>query len=55
MYRRGSSIGFIAVVIMLIIGLGVALAASPKRGGTLRVAYGNKVSHLTSIRHLATK
>lgn len=44
-YRR--SICGIAVLLSLAVLLaGVAIAAEPKRGGTLRVAYGNKISNL---------
>jgi ABC-type transport system substrate-binding protein len=35
-----------AVVSLLLCWSGVAAAALPQRGGTLRVAYGNKISHL---------
>lgn len=31
---------------LLILWSGQAMAAEPKRGGTLRVAYGNKLTHL---------
>jgi hypothetical protein len=46
MHRRGQLFGFITVVSLLVFGLGLAMAAGPKRGGTLHVAYGNKISHL---------
>ncbi len=36
----------IAVLSLLLVGSSWVLAAEPKRGGTLRVAYGNKISHL---------
>jgi peptide/nickel transport system substrate-binding protein len=46
MYRRSLRFGFIAVVSLLLVVSGTVLAAGPKRGGTLHVAYGNKISHL---------
>jgi ABC-type transport system substrate-binding protein len=36
----------VAVMILLVLGAAAAMAAEPKRGGTLRVVYGNKISHL---------
>ncbi|GIX46008.1 MAG: hypothetical protein KatS3mg131_0219 [Candidatus Tectimicrobiota bacterium] len=33
-------------IVLVVCLVGLALAAEPKRGGTLRVAYGNKISHL---------
>lgn len=45
MYRRGMFFGAIAVASLMVLWSGLALAAEPKRGGTLRVAYGNKISH----------
>jgi peptide/nickel transport system substrate-binding protein len=35
----------IAIVSLMLIVSSFAIAAEPKRGGTLRVAYGNKISH----------
>jgi peptide/nickel transport system substrate-binding protein len=37
--------GAIAVASLMVLWSGLALAAGPKRGGTLRVVYGNKISH----------
>ena len=39
-------VGIVVVLSLGVFGSSLALAAKPKRGGTLRVAYGNKVSHL---------
>ncbi|MGH8065140.1 MAG: ABC transporter substrate-binding protein [Candidatus Entotheonellia bacterium] len=36
----------IAVLSLLMLLWGTAIAAEPKRGGTLHVAYGNRISHL---------
>jgi peptide/nickel transport system substrate-binding protein len=36
----------VAVVSLLLCLLGAAMAQPPKRGGTLRVAYGNEIAHL---------
>ena len=36
----------LVILTLAVLLSGLALAAEPKRGGTLRVAYGNKVSHL---------
>jgi peptide/nickel transport system substrate-binding protein len=45
--RNGSMrFGMVAVIILLVFGVAAALAAEPKRGGTLRVVYGNKIAHL---------
>jgi peptide/nickel transport system substrate-binding protein len=45
--RNGSMrLGMVAVMILLVLGAAAAMAAEPKRGGTLRVVYGNKISHL---------
>ena len=46
MGRSSFRVGVVVCVLILIMSWGAALAAEPKRGGTLRVAYGNKVSHL---------
>ncbi len=46
MRRSSMFIGIVVVVSLFVSMAGSALAAEPKRGGTLRVAYGNKVSHL---------
>jgi peptide/nickel transport system substrate-binding protein len=45
MHRRRRWLGIIAALSLLLSWSGLTLAA-PKRGGTLRVAYGNKISHL---------
>jgi peptide/nickel transport system substrate-binding protein len=39
-------LGVITVVSLLLCWSGTGMAAVPKRGGMLRVAYGNKISHL---------
>ena len=36
----------IALVVSLVLVSGTALAQTPKRGGTLRVCYGNEIAHL---------
>jgi peptide/nickel transport system substrate-binding protein len=46
MRRRNWWLALIAVISLLPTWAGLTLAATPKRGGTLRVAYGNKISHL---------
>ena len=46
MHRRGWSVGLYIGLMLALIGVGIATAAEPKRGGTLHVAYGNKISHL---------
>ena len=45
MHRKRLLLGISVVVGLGLIWSGLAMAASPKRGGTLRVAYGNKISH----------
>jgi hypothetical protein len=45
MHRRRRWLGIIAALSLLLSWVGLTLAA-PKRGSTLRVAYGNKISHL---------
>ena len=45
MHRRLRFMAVLAIVSLLAWGAGFALAAEPKRGGTLRIAYGNKISH----------
>jgi peptide/nickel transport system substrate-binding protein len=46
MYRRTPWWSIIAVVSLTLLVAGLAMAAQPKRGGTLRVAYGNKIANL---------
>ncbi len=46
MRRHKCWISTLIIISMLGFGLGEALAAEPKRGGVLNVAYGNKISHL---------
>jgi peptide/nickel transport system substrate-binding protein len=46
MHDRSWWPGVMAVVSLLLCWSGVATAAVPQRGGTLRVAYGNRISHL---------
>ncbi|MGH8059910.1 MAG: ABC transporter substrate-binding protein [Candidatus Entotheonellia bacterium] len=47
MYRKELSfVGLVALASLLLALLAFANAAEPKRGGTLRVAYGNMISHL---------
>jgi peptide/nickel transport system substrate-binding protein len=45
MHRRIRFIAATAIISLLAWGAGLALAVEPKRGGTLRIAYGNKISH----------
>jgi len=42
----GLRLSLIAVVSLVMFGSSGALAAEPKRGGTLRVSYGNEIAHL---------
>lgn len=44
--RRNVWFGAIALVSLLFVVSGTVLAAQPKRGGTLTVAYGNKIANL---------
>jgi peptide/nickel transport system substrate-binding protein len=47
MYRRQPLfVGVVALLSLLLLSPGFAGAAEPKRGGTLRVAYGNRIAHL---------
>jgi len=46
MYRQRLWYGMLALVGLIFLWSGLAVAATPKRGGTLRVAYGNDISHL---------
>jgi peptide/nickel transport system substrate-binding protein len=45
MHQRIRLIAIITMISLLAWGASWALAAEPKRGGTLRIAYGNKISH----------
>ncbi|WP_179130925.1 ABC transporter substrate-binding protein [Candidatus Entotheonella palauensis] len=45
MHRRLRLIAILVIISLLAWGASLALAAEPKRGGTLRIAYGNKISH----------
>ena len=44
--RRSRWFGISALLSLILIVAGALGAAEPKRGGTLRVAYGNKIAHL---------
>jgi peptide/nickel transport system substrate-binding protein len=46
MHRKNLLFGTITAVSLGLLWAGLALAAQPKRGGTLRVAYGNKIANL---------
>jgi len=46
MSRRSVPLVLTALVVSLVLMSSAALAQTPKRGGTLRVAYGNAISHL---------
>lgn len=46
MHRRGRLFVSLVLVCLLAFTAGAAVAAEPKKGGTLKVAYGNKISHL---------
>ena len=46
MSRRPFLLALTALVISLALVSGTALAQTPKRGGTLRVSYGNEIAHL---------
>ena len=41
MNRRPFPLALIALIVSLVLVSGTALAQTPKRGGTLRVSYGN--------------
>jgi ABC-type transport system substrate-binding protein len=38
--------GVLTALTLLVVSTSVALAAGPKRGGTLRVSYGNEIANL---------
>jgi len=46
MNRRPFLLALIALAVSLVFVSGAALAQTPKRGGTLRVSYGNEIAHL---------
>ena len=46
MPRRNQWLGILTLCSLLLCWVGLTLAAPPTRGGTLNVAYGNKISHL---------
>jgi peptide/nickel transport system substrate-binding protein len=46
MQHRSLVVGMLTLVGLTLLWSGVLTAAQPKRGGTFRVAYGNKISHL---------
>ncbi|MDH3601965.1 MAG: ABC transporter substrate-binding protein, partial [Candidatus Tectomicrobia bacterium] len=46
MRRQNRLLTMIVVIGLLALGASSGFAAEPKRGGTLRIAYGNKISHL---------
>ena len=46
MNRRAVPLVLTALVVSLALVSGTALAQTPKRGGTLRVSYGNEIAHL---------
>jgi ABC-type transport system substrate-binding protein len=46
MHQRSRFCLILTVVSLLVFGLSLGMAAEPKRGGTLNIAYGNKISHL---------
>ncbi len=46
MGQRGLRIAFIVVLIVSVLSWAMTTVAQPKSGGTLRVAYGNKISNL---------
>jgi len=46
MNRRPFPLALIALIVSLVLVSGTALAQTPKRGGTLRVSYGNEISNL---------
>jgi peptide/nickel transport system substrate-binding protein len=46
MNRRPFLLALTALVVSLALVSGTALAQTPKRGGTLRVSYGNEIAHL---------
>jgi hypothetical protein len=46
MNRRAFLLVMTAVVSSIVLVSSAALAQTPKRGGTLRVSYGNEIAHL---------
>jgi hypothetical protein len=46
MSQNNLRLGIIAGILRLILLGSTTMAAEPKRGGTLHVAYGNRISHL---------
>jgi peptide/nickel transport system substrate-binding protein len=46
MYRRNPWLGVVAAASLLVLWSGLAMAAQARRGGTLRVAYGNDIANL---------
>src|SRR5438445_5431995 len=46
MNRRPFPFALIALLVSLVVLSSAALAQTPKRGGTLRVSYGNEIAHL---------
>jgi peptide/nickel transport system substrate-binding protein len=46
MSRRPVLLALTALVVSLVLVSGTVLAQTPKRGGTLRVSYGNEIAHL---------
>src|SRR5574342_755258 len=46
MSRRPFLLVLTALVVSLVLASGAALAQTPKRGGTLRVSYGNEIANL---------
>jgi peptide/nickel transport system substrate-binding protein len=46
MYRRPALLASIALAALIAVLPGLALAQTPKRGGTFRVAYGNQIANL---------
>src|SRR4026209_2146312 len=46
MNRRPFLLALTALVVSLALVSGTALGQTPKRGGTLRVSYGNEIAHL---------
>jgi peptide/nickel transport system substrate-binding protein len=45
-FHRGFRFGALAVLLVVLTLFSAALAAEPKRGGTLRVSYGNEIANL---------
>src|SRR4029450_2127094 len=46
MHRRSRWLGVVSVTSLLLLWSGLAMAAEAKRGGTLRVVYGNDIANL---------